>query len=127
MVVGRGESQERTVSHESDYHDRDGRVERPSVGGAASLGSGDAQSPTSNGGAEADCVGAVSRAGGIAGEGGEVSSLNVARVLVALALVVLAWVLGAAIDAWVPAAAAIVVPVLLAERLVYVVWKEARA
>lgn len=55
------------------------------------------------------------------------SSLNVARVLVALALVVLAWVLGAAIDAWVPAAAAIVVPVLLAERLLYVAWKESRA
>ena len=52
---------------------------------------------------------------------------NVARVLVVLALVVLAWVLGAAIDAWVPAAAAIVVPVLLAERLLYVAWKESRA
>ena len=55
------------------------------------------------------------------------STLNVARVLVALALVVLAWGLGAAIDAWVPAAAAIVVPVLLAERLLYVAWKERRA
>lgn len=55
------------------------------------------------------------------------SSMNAARVFVALALVVLAWVLGAAIDAWVPAAAAIVVPVLLAERLLYVAWKESRA
>nr|WP_303771705.1 hypothetical protein [Schaalia odontolytica] len=54
------------------------------------------------------------------------NAMNVARLFVALALVVLAWVLGAAIDAWVPAAAAIVVPVLLAERLVYVAWKEAR-
>ena len=55
------------------------------------------------------------------------SSLNVARVLVALALVALAWVLGAAIDAWVPAAVAIAVPTLLAERLMYVAWKEARS
>jgi len=55
------------------------------------------------------------------------NTMNVARVLVALALVALAWVLGAAIDAWFPAAAAIVVPVLLAERLLYVAWKEARA
>ena len=54
------------------------------------------------------------------------NAMNVARLFVALARVVLAWVLGAAIDAWVPAAAAIVVPVLLAERLVYVAWKEAR-
>ena len=55
------------------------------------------------------------------------SSMNAVRVLVALALVVLAWVLGSVIDAWVPAAAAIVVPVLLAERLLYVAWKEHRA
>ena len=55
------------------------------------------------------------------------SSMNAARVLVALALLALAWWLGAAIDAWVPAAAAIVVPVLLAERLLYVAWKERRA
>ena len=55
------------------------------------------------------------------------SSLNVVRVLVALALVVLAWVLGAAIDAWVPAAAAILPPMALAERLLYVAWKEHRA
>lgn len=55
------------------------------------------------------------------------NTMNVARVLVALALVALAWVLGAAIDAWVPAAAAIAGPILLAERLLYVAWKEARA
>lgn len=55
------------------------------------------------------------------------SSMNVARVLVALALLALAWVLGAAIDAWVPAATAIAGPTLLAERLLYVAWKEARA
>lgn len=55
------------------------------------------------------------------------SSMNAVRVLVALALVVLAWVLGAAIDAWVPAAAAIAGPTLLAERLLYVAWKERRA
>lgn len=55
------------------------------------------------------------------------SSLNVARVLVALALVALAWVLGALIDGWVAAAASILPPTALAERLVYVAWKEARA
>lgn len=55
------------------------------------------------------------------------SSMNVARGLVALALLALAWVLGALIDGWVPAAAAIAVPMALAERLVYVAWKEIRA
>lgn len=55
------------------------------------------------------------------------SSLNVARLLVALALLALAWVLGAAIDAWVPAAAAIAGPTFLAERLLYVAWKEVRS
>ena len=55
------------------------------------------------------------------------SSLNVARVLVALALVALAWVLGALIDGWGAAAAAILPPMALAERLVYVAWKERRA
>ena len=55
------------------------------------------------------------------------SSMNAARVFVALALVVLAWVLGAAIDAWVPAAAAILPPTVLAEWLLYVAWKESRA
>lgn len=54
------------------------------------------------------------------------SRMNLARLLVALALLGTAWVLGAAIDAWVPAAAAIAGPTLLAERLVYVAWKEAR-
>lgn len=52
---------------------------------------------------------------------------NVARILLAVALLTLAWVLGAAIDGWVPAAAAIAGPTLLAERLLYVVWKEARS
>lgn len=54
------------------------------------------------------------------------SSLNVARVLVALVLLGTAWVLGALIDAWVPAAAAIAGQTLLAERLIYIMWKEAR-
>ena len=53
--------------------------------------------------------------------------MNVARVLTALVLLALAWVLGALIDAWVPAAAAIAVPTLLAERLLYIMWKEAQA
>jgi hypothetical protein len=56
-----------------------------------------------------------------------VSSLNVVRVLVALALVALAWWLGSLIDGWVAAAAAILPPTALAERLVYVAWKERRA
>lgn len=55
------------------------------------------------------------------------SSTNVARVLVALALVVLAWWLGSVIEGWVAAAAAILPPTALAERLVYVAWKERRA
>lgn len=71
---------------------------------------------------------AVSRAGGTAGEGGgEVTGMNIARVLLALVLLALAWVLGALIDAWVPAAAAIAGPTLLAERLLYVAWKERQA
>ena len=55
------------------------------------------------------------------------SSTNVARVLVALALLVLAWWLGSLIDGWLAAAAAILPPTVLAERLVYVAWKERRA
>ena len=55
------------------------------------------------------------------------SSMNVARVLVALALVVLAWWLGSVIEGWLAAAAAILPPTALAERLVYVAWKERRA
>jgi len=55
------------------------------------------------------------------------SSTNVARVLVALALLVLAWWLGSLIDGWLAAAAAILPPTALAERLVYVAWKESRA
>lgn len=55
------------------------------------------------------------------------SSTNVARVLVALALLVLAWWLGSVIEGWLAAAAAILPPTALAERLVYVAWKERRA
>ena len=55
------------------------------------------------------------------------SGMNIARILLALALMALAWVLSAAIDAWVPAAASITVPTALAERLLYVAWKERRA
>lgn len=55
------------------------------------------------------------------------SRTNIARVLVALVLLALAWVLGAVIDAWGPAAVAIAVPTLLAERLLYVAWKEGRS
>lgn len=55
------------------------------------------------------------------------SSTNVARVLVALALLVLAWWLGSLIDGWLAATAAILPPTALAERLVYVAWKEHRA
>lgn len=55
------------------------------------------------------------------------NAMNVARALVALLLVALAWVLGAAIDAWGPALVAILPPMALAERLVYVAWKERRA
>ena len=55
------------------------------------------------------------------------SRMNIARILLALALLALAWVLGALIDGWVPAAAAIAVPTLLAERLVYIAWKERRS
>lgn len=55
------------------------------------------------------------------------SSTNVARVLVALALLVLAWWLGSLIDGWLAAAAAILPPTALAEHLVYVAWKERRA
>ena len=55
------------------------------------------------------------------------TGMNVARVVTALVLLAWAWVLGAAVDAWVPAAAAIAVPTLLAERLLYVAWKEVRS
>ena len=55
------------------------------------------------------------------------STLNVARVALALVALALAWWLGSLIDGWVAAAAAILPPVLLAERLLYVAWKEARA
>lgn len=55
------------------------------------------------------------------------TGINIARVLVALGLLGTAWVLGALIDGWVPAAAAIAGPTLLAERLLYVAWKERRA
>lgn len=55
------------------------------------------------------------------------SSTNVARVLLALALLVLAWWLGSVIDGWAAALAAILPPTALAERLVYIAWKERRA
>ena len=55
------------------------------------------------------------------------NAMNVARVFVALALVVLAWWLGSLIDGWVAATAVILPLTALAERLVYVAWKECRA
>lgn len=55
------------------------------------------------------------------------NAMNVARVFVALLLVALAWVLGAAIDAWVPALVVILPLMVLAEWLLYVAWKERRA
>ena len=55
------------------------------------------------------------------------SSMNVARLFVALALVVLAWWLGAVIDGWVAALVAILPLMLFAEWLLYVAWKEHRA
>ena len=55
------------------------------------------------------------------------NATNVARLFVALALLALAWWLGSLIDGWVVAAAAILPSTALAERLVYVAWKERRA
>ena len=55
------------------------------------------------------------------------SSMNAARVFVALALLALAWWLGSLIDGWVAAAAAILPLMMLAEWLLYVAWKERRA
>ena len=55
------------------------------------------------------------------------NAMNFARALVALLLVALAWWLGSLIDGWLAAAAAILPPTALAERLVYVAWKERRA
>lgn len=55
------------------------------------------------------------------------TGMNIARVLAALVLLGTAWVLGALIDDWVPAAASIAGPTLLAERLIYIMWKEAQA
>lgn len=55
------------------------------------------------------------------------SAMNVARVFVALALLVQAWWLGSLIDGWVPAAAVILPLTALAEWLLYVAWKERRA
>lgn len=55
------------------------------------------------------------------------SSMNVARALVALALVVLAWWAGSVIDGWGAALVAILPPMVLAERLLYVAWKEVRS
>ena len=55
------------------------------------------------------------------------NAMNVARLFVALALLVLAWWLGSLIDGWLAAAAVILPLTALAERLVYVAWKESRA
>lgn len=55
------------------------------------------------------------------------NAMNVARLFVALALVVLAWWLGSVIEGWGAALAALLPPTALAERLVYVAWKERRA
>lgn len=55
------------------------------------------------------------------------NAMNVARLFVALALLVLAWWLGSLIDGWAAAAAVILPSTALAERLVYVAWKERRA
>ena len=55
------------------------------------------------------------------------NAMNVARLFVALVLVVLAWWLGSVIEGWLAAAAAILPPTALAERLVYVAWKARRA
>lgn len=55
------------------------------------------------------------------------NAMNVARLFVALALVALAWWLGSVIDGWGASLAAILPPTALAERLVYVAWKERRA
>lgn len=55
------------------------------------------------------------------------NAMNVARLFVALALVVLAWWLGSVIEGWGAALAVILPLTALAERLVYVAWKESRA
>ena len=55
------------------------------------------------------------------------NAMNVARLFVALLLLALAWVLGAAIDAWGPALVVILPLMMLAEWLLYVAWKELRA
>ena len=55
------------------------------------------------------------------------NAMNAARVFVALALLALAWWLGSVIEGWGAALAAILPPTALAERLVYVAWKESRA
>lgn len=55
------------------------------------------------------------------------NAVNVARLFVALALLVLAWWLGSVIEGWAAATAVIFPLTALAERLVYVAWKERRA
>lgn len=55
------------------------------------------------------------------------NAMNAARLFVALALLALAWWLGSVIEGWLAATAAILPPTALAERLVYVAWKERRA
>ena len=55
------------------------------------------------------------------------NAMNVARLFVALALLVLAWWLGSVIEGWGAALAAILPLTALAEWLLYVAWKERRA
>lgn len=54
------------------------------------------------------------------------NAMNAVRLFVALALLALAWWLGSLFDGWAAAAATILPPTALAERLVYVAWKEVR-
>ena len=55
------------------------------------------------------------------------TAMNVARALVALALVALAWWAGSVIDGWGASLVAILPLMMLAEWLLYVAWKERRA
>lgn len=55
------------------------------------------------------------------------NAMNVARALVALLLVALAWRAGSVIDGWGAALVVILPLMMLAEWLLYVAWKERRA
>lgn len=55
------------------------------------------------------------------------NAMNVARALVALLLVALAWWAGSVIDGWGAALVVILPLMMLAEWLLYVAWKERRA